>query len=184
LIVNNADATAVSLNNTHLTEYKSQKDFDEAESGWLNAGNNLILAKSGKMDVMINTKVFSFQLKDVPAKTSVNFVCDNGFTTPGESIYVSGSIDALGNWNPAKAVKLEPNIYYEYIKRADNGLPGPTKPVWTGVINDLPPNTSFEWKCIRRQENDPNQVQWQSSDENNKKTTEAHGYSGKSYGTF
>ena len=183
LIVNNATATSVTLNNTVLTESNSQQDFDKAQSGWFNAGNNLILAKSGKMDIKTTKKIFTFKIKNVPAKTSVNFVCDNGYTTQGESIYIVGNIDALGNWNPANAIKLAPNIYYEYINRADNTLPGPTKPVWTGVINDLPPNTSFEWKCIRRQENDPNQVQWQS-DENNEKRTGAHGYAGKSYGTF
>lgn len=183
LIVNNAEATAVSLNGTPLTEYEFQKDFDEAESGWHNTGDNLILAKSIKMDVKNITKVFSFQLEDVPAKTSVNFVCDNGFTTPGESIYVAGSIAALGNWDPGMAVKLEPTIYDEYITRTDKSLPGPTKPIWTAVISNLSPNTGFEWKCIRRQENDPNQVEWQSG-ENNEKTTVAHGYSGKSYGTF
>ncbi|MDH3973410.1 MAG: DUF5110 domain-containing protein [Deltaproteobacteria bacterium] len=183
LIVNNAEAKAVKINNTPLTKYTSQENFDTAESGWYNAANNLIVAKSGKMDVNSTIKVFSFQLRSVPAKTSVNFVCDNGFTTPGESIYVTGSIEALGNWNPDKAVKLDPNIYYEYILRADKKLPGPTKPVWTSVINNLPPNTTFEWKCIRRHENDANQVQWQPGD-NNKKTTVTHGYAGKSYGTF
>ncbi len=183
LIVNNVKATAVSLNGTTLTKHESQKDFDGADSGWYNAENNLILAKSAKMNVNNTTKTFAFQLGSVAAMTSVNFVCDNGFTTSGQSIYVVGSIDALGNWNPAKAVKLDPNIYYEYIKRENMSLPGPTKPVWTGVINDLPPNTPFVWKCIRRQENDSDQVQWQPG-ENNKKTTTANGYAGKSYGTF
>jgi len=179
LIVSNAEATAVSLNDIPLPKHESQADFDNANSGWFNAGNNLILAKSDKMDVNKTSKSFTFQLRSVAAKTSVNFVCDAGFTTPGQSIYVVGSIGALGNWDTAKAVKLNPNIYYEYVLRANS----PTKPIWTGVINDLPPNTSFEWKCIRRQENDLNQVQWQSG-ENNKHTTTAGGYAGKSYGTF
>jgi alpha-glucosidase (family GH31 glycosyl hydrolase) len=183
LIVNNAEATAVSLNDKTLTQYPSQAEFDRAVSGWCNAGHNLILAKSDKVDVNKISKSFAFQLRSVAVTTSVNFVCDAGFTTPGQSIYVTGSIGALGNWDAAKAVKLNPNIYYEYIQRADKGLPGPTKPVWTGVIDDLPPNTAFEWKCIRRQENDPNQVQWQSGD-NNKYTTSPDGYAGKSYGTF
>lgn len=178
LIVKNAEAESVSLNNSSLTQYMSQTAFDNAAKGWFNAGNNLILAKSDKMDVIRKTKVFKFKLKSVPAKTSVYFVCDNSGTVPGESVYVAGSIDELGKWAPSKAVKLDPNIYYQYVGQGNN-----VRPVWTGIINDLPPDTSFEWKCIRRKENSPNQAQWPDGDNINKTTAE-DGYSGMSYGRF
>ncbi len=186
LIVNDAEAKSVSLNGTPLTKRDSKEDFEAASSGWYNAGNNLIVAKSGEMDVYNSDKTFSFELEPLAAKTtSVNFVCDAGFTTNGQSVYAVGSIDALGNWAPAKAVKLDPNVYYEYISNPPQSgeRPGPTKPVWTGALGTLPPNTSFEWKCIKRQENDPTEVEWQPGN-NNEKTTTTSGYAGRSYGTF
>lgn len=189
LIVNDAKATAVNLNGIPLTKHDSKEDFEIANSGWYNAGNNLIVAKSGEMNVYNGDKTFSFKLQPLEAKTSVNLVCDAGFTTFGQSIYAVGNIDALGNWNPANAVKLDPNIYYEYISNPPSAppgseeRPGPTKPIWTGVINNLPPSTTFEWKCIRRQENDPSQVEFQPGN-NNKVITINSGYSGHSIGSF
>lgn len=189
LIVNQAQATAVSLNGTPLTKYDSQDAFEAADSGWYNAGHNLILAKSSRMDIYQATKTFSFALQPVAATTSVNFVCDAGFTVPGQNIYAVGNIPALGNWKPANAVRLAPSVYYEYIYNppaatpGSEARPGPTKPVWTGVIDGLPPNTEFEWKCIRRRSDNSAPTEWQPG-ANNKYTTTAAGYAGRSYGSF
>ncbi|MDW6003743.1 TIM-barrel domain-containing protein [Vibrio mangrovi] len=182
LIVNQSAATKVTLNGTVLTQYSTQQALDSANSGWYNAGHQLIVAKSGALDVN-TSKTFVFELEATQPVTSVNFVCDNGVTTLGQSIYVTGNTEQLGNWDPARAVKLSPNIYYDYIQRTDLTLPGPTNPVWTGVIRDLPPGTDIEWKCIKRDETDPAQVQWQPGN-NNQKTTAASGYAGNSYGSF
>lgn len=180
LVVDNRKATAVTLNQMPLENHLTHDAFELADSGWYNAGHNLILAKSGVLDVN-EAKTFTFTLESVTPETSVNFVCENGETVPGQSVYVSGSIEALGNWDPAKAVKLDPTIYYDYITQPDNYVLGPTKPIWTRVIHGLPVDTNIEWKCIKRNETDPTQVQWQSGDNNTKMTT-ASGYAGNSYG--
>ncbi|MCE0496001.1 TIM-barrel domain-containing protein [Vibrio salinus] len=182
LIVDGRIATKVTLNDSPLTKYQSQQAFSDADSGWYNAGPNLVIAKTAKQDVE-TSKSFTFELQAAQPTTSVNFICDNGITVPGQSIYVSGNIAALGNWDPANAIKLDPNIYYDYINRSNTDLPGPTKPVWTGVVRGLPSDIAFEWKCIKRNEDDPGQVQWQTGN-NNKKTTTVSGYAGHSYGSF
>tara|TARA_B100000745_G_scaffold283850_1_gene218162 strand:- start:6336 stop:7034 length:699 start_codon:yes stop_codon:yes gene_type:complete len=77
--------------------------------------------------------------------TKTEFTCENGDTYWGQSVYVVGNTAALGNWDPAKAVKLDPTNY----------------PTWSGslvVEND----TDIEWKCIKRDENNPGQgVEWE-----------------------
>jgi alpha-glucosidase len=180
LIVDNAQATGVTLNGTALPQQSSQSAFDAAASGWFNAGNNLILAKSTPLDIG-TVKTFNFQLAPVSATTSVNFVCDRGFTKPGESIYVMGNLPALGNNNPTQAIKLNPNVYYQYIIDGKSN-PGPAAPVWTGIISELPPNKSFQWKCIRRLEASPNSVITQSGIITH--TTVNSGYAGQSYGAL
>ena len=181
LVVDNARATRVSLNGSSLPQVDSSAAFEAASQGWFNAGHNLILAKSESMNVG-TAKNFTFKLEPVAAQTSANLICDRGFTTFGQSIYAVGSIPALGEWDAAKAVKLDPNVYYQYISDGRSN-PGPDAPIWTGVLSDLPPNTSFEWKCIRRSESDPSNVTWQPGD-NNVYTTGDSGYSGRSYGSL
>ena len=184
LVVENAGATAVTLNGQTLLKTNSQAEFDAASSGWYDAGDNLVLAKSDNIAVSTpKTFVFNLQTVSTP-KTSVNFVCDNGVTSPGQSIYITGNLPVLGNWEPAKAVKLDPNIYYNYINRSNKSLPGPTEPVWTGVVSNLPSNTAIEWKCLRREEGDSfnkNTLTWQPG-ANNKLMTTVSGYAGHSYG--
>ncbi len=184
LVVKNAYATSVTLDGQALPEKNSEAEFNAASSGWYNAGENLVLAKTDKMAVS-TPKSFYFRLKTVThPTTSVNFICDRGFTSFGQSIYVTGNLAELGNWNPAQAVKLDPNIYYDYIMRSDTSLPGPTAPVWTGVISKLPANTAIEWKCIRREEGDSfnnDTVTWEAG-ANNRLNTTVYGYAGHSYG--
>ncbi len=183
LVVKDAKATSVKLNDQALPQQNSQEEFDAASSGWYNAGHNLVLAKSDKIAVS-QQKTFSFSLEPITATTSVNFVCDGGFTKNGQSIYVAGNIPELGNWDPAKAVKLDPNIYYNYISDPSKNVLGPKQPVWTGVVSNLPSATSIEWKCLRRGDGnsfDQNSIQWQSGDKNQTITTTASGYVGHSY---
>ena len=98
---------------------------------------------------------------------SVTFQCQNGTTTMGQSVYVTGNNNALGNWSPADAVKLDPTAY----------------PTWSGSIN-LPAETSIEWKCLKRSETDPSaQQQWQSGD-NNLVQTAGEGTSSSTSGSF
>ena len=85
----------------------------------------------------------------------------------GQSVYVTGNNNALGNWSPTDAVKLDPTAY----------------PTWSGSIN-LPAETSIEWKCLKRSETDPSaQQQWQSGD-NNLVQTAGEGTSSSTSGSF
>jgi alpha-amylase len=89
---------------------------------------------------------------------TVNFTCHNGTTYWGQSVYVVGNQAALGNWDPAQAVKLAPTSY----------------PTWTGSVA-LSPNTAVEWKCLKRDEVNPSAgVEWQPG-ANNTLTTPASG---------
>ncbi|QAU25282.1 DUF1921 domain-containing protein [Dyella sp. M7H15-1] len=88
-----------------------------------------------------------------PAAASVNvtFRCDNGKTQTGDSVYVVGSSPELGNWDPAKAVRLTDVSTY---------------PTWKGSIA-LPGQQGVEWKCIIRNEADASQVKsWQPGSDN------------------
>jgi hypothetical protein len=89
---------------------------------------------------------------------TMNFVCDNGATTPGQSVYVTGGNALIGSWNPANAVKLEPTQY----------------PRWTGAVGSWPPGLRFDWKCIKRPENGQGPIIWEP-DPNNMSTTPGSG---------
>jgi hypothetical protein len=83
-------------------------------------------------------------------------------------------------------VRLAPSVYHDYIKQPPPGGPegpGPSAPVWTDVVAGLPPDTSFEWKCIRRREDGGGAVEWQPG-ANNRFRTGASGFAGRAYGTF
>ena len=89
---------------------------------------------------------------------NVDFTCANATTYWGQSVYVVGNSPIIGNWAPAGGIKLNPTSY----------------PTWTGTI-PLPANTSVEWKCIKREEADPNLgIQWEPGN-NNTVTTPAAG---------
>jgi alpha-glucosidase len=148
LVAENAEATSVTLNGSGLPQLASQAAFDAAASGWFNAGNNLILAKTGSQSVAA-AKTMAFTL-NIAAPLLVTFVCNNGVTTWGQSVYAVGNIPVLGNWAPGQAVKLSPNGPY---------------PGWTGT-NAVPPNTAIQWKCIKRPENADSPVVWQPGSNN------------------
>ena len=187
LIVEDAEASAVQLNGNPLPAQDSQAAFDAAGSGWFNAGGNRILAKSDAMDLYTTAKTFTFSLTSITPQTSVSFVCDRGFTLPGENIYIVGNTPAMGgpDWDTDKALKLDPSVYYEYIYNPppSHGGPGPQAPVWTAVVAGIPANTAFEWKCIRKREDGTGDVQWQPGNNNRFQTT-VSGYAGRSYGSF
>jgi len=76
-------------------------------------------------------------------------------TTPGENIFVVGSVPQLGNWDPSSAIPLDP-VHY---------------PVW-GATAYLPPNTTFRYKFIRK--GSDGSVAWES-DPNREDTTPLSG---------
>jgi alpha-glucosidase (family GH31 glycosyl hydrolase) len=64
-IVNDPKAiTSVTLNGTSLPQHDTRAEFDAATSGWYKAGNNLVVAKSGDMDVT-STKTFELHFGSV-----------------------------------------------------------------------------------------------------------------------
>ncbi|MFJ8082310.1 carbohydrate-binding module family 20 domain-containing protein [Streptomyces sp. NPDC096205] len=67
----------------------------------------------------------------------------NATTAWGQNIYVTGNQAALGNWNPANALKLDPASY----------------PVWKLDL-DLPAGTTFEYKYVRKDAS--GSVTWES----------------------
>jgi hypothetical protein len=101
---------------------------------------------------------------------SAAFVCENGQTTWGNSVYVVGNIPLLGDWRSEDALLLSPDGPY---------------PTWTKRISALPPGTEIEWKCIKRQErgNPPQLLEWEAGD-NNRFTTPAAGTAGRQVGRF
>lgn len=193
LIVDGSEATTVSLNGAELTQLDTADAFQSADSGWVNAGQNLILAKSDKQSVA-KQKTFKFSLAAAATGTSVHFVCDNGFTSPGQSIFVVGSIPKLGDWNPSNAVKLNPSIYYRYIydvppndgsmnvNRVNQDYP--RKPVWTGVVSNMPAKPSFEWKCIRLNDDRSGAPTWQADPNNSFESAVSSGYAGQAFGSL
>jgi alpha-amylase len=89
-------------------------------------------------------------------KVDVTFVCNNGTTFFGQSVYAVGGIPELGDWKPENAQKLDPTAY----------------PTWTGTVS-LPASTGFEWKCIKRDESDPDKDLVWGPDPNNTATSGA-----------
>jgi alpha-amylase len=77
-----------------------------------------------------------------PVSAGASFAV-NATTVVGQNIYVTGNQPALGNWNPAGAVKLDPSAY----------------PVWKADVN-LAAGTSFEYKYIRK--DGAGNVTWES----------------------
>jgi len=77
-----------------------------------------------------------------PTTVSVDFKV-NATTTFGQNVFVTGSIPALGNWDPNSAIPLSSATY----------------PVWDATVQ-LPSNTSVEYKYIKK--NTDGSVTWES----------------------
>ena len=182
LVADNAKAMDIRLNGNVLPEFTSLKDYSAAASGWLNAGRNLILVKSGPVPVS-EKKTFRIELQPLPPVTAANLVCDNGWTEPGENIYAVGNLPGLGEWDPARGVMLSPSIYYEYTYSPppNHNGPGPKTPKWTGLADGLPTATTLEWKCVKKLKSG----QWQyMPGRNSSIDLPESGFAGTSVGTF
>ena len=168
LVTDGQPATSVSVNDVQLTQLQTTQEFDSGQVGWLNAGRNRILARSQSASVNVDQE-FEFQLADqVPQRSSLNFVCSNGSTSQGEAIFVLGNLPQLGEWDPAKAIRLDATQY----------------PNWCGIVEDLPPNTQVEWKFIRRLESGGPVIDWDSDGSNHVSQTSASGFSGTARANF
>lgn len=182
LVVNDARAASVKLNGVSLAQKNSAASFATAASGWYNAGRNMVKIKSGLRGVAVK-KTFSVALQPIAGTATVNLVCDNGWTAPGDIVYAVGNQSILGNWNPEKAIKLSPSVYYAYIFNPPPGHngPGPGTPKWSGVVQGIPANTSVEWKCVKQLAS--GQWVWQAGG-NNVLGAVGAGFGGSSVGGF
>jgi alpha-glucosidase len=148
-------------------EWKCIKRPETAASPveWEPGANNVLATPA---DGAVGTTVGDFAGGGpAPAGVSAQFVCDNGTTTFGTSVYVVGSVGPLGTWDPAKAVKLEPTAY----------------PRWTGSIGNLPAATQIAWKCIKRPEAAASPVTWEPGADN-VFTSAGTGSGGPTFGNF
>lgn len=95
------------------------------------------------------------------------FSCSNGTTSPGQSVYAVGASPELGSWSPAGALPLSASNY----------------PTWAGTVT-LPANQTLEWKCLKRDEQDPTaSVVWEGG-ANNTIVLETAGSQAGSTGSF
>ena len=166
LVVNRAAARSVTLSNAAVPACASAQDFATGKVCFYNASTNLVVARSGVRPVT-EAKTFAVTLTAAPATTSVNFVCNDGATSPGQAIYVTGNLPQLGSWQPAAAWKLIPVRY----------------PRWSRTLYGLQARTRVEWKCLRRAETGTTAL-GQRSGANSALTTGASGFSGTTRGTL
>jgi len=182
LVAQDALGAGVSLDGVALPRWDSEAAFEAAASGWYNAGRNVMVAKSGVRGVD-SKKTFRFAIQPIAPGTSVHLACDNGWTQPGEAVYAVGNKAELGNWDASRAVKLEPNVYFEYIYNPPGYPcgPGPRAPVWSGLVRGLPADVNLEWKCVKKLNS--GDWQWQPGG-NNVVRLPGAGYAGTSRGSF
>lgn len=96
---------------------------------------------------------------------SVAFTCENGdMTSPGEHVFVVGDQPELGSWDPEQGVQMD----------AEG-----TWPTWEQPVDDLPADTTIEWKCVA----DTDPATWQGGS-NNVVTTGSAGSTVSSTGSF
>ena len=84
------------------------------------------------MRAVTTRKLVKATLESVSATTTVNLVCDNGWTAPGEIINAVGNQPALGDWSPSHAVRVHRSVYYEHIYDSPPGHSGPGPNTSTG----------------------------------------------------
>ncbi|MGW0546382.1 carbohydrate-binding module family 20 domain-containing protein [Streptomyces altiplanensis] len=90
----------------------------------------------------VNAKTCAGGTGPAPVTAGASFNVD-ATTTAGQNIYVTGDQSALGNWNTAAAIKLDPASY----------------PVWKLDVS-MPAGTSFAYKYIRKDAS--GNVTWES----------------------
>ena len=152
------------------------------QTGWNNIENAFAYASYAGMTVLRIGDVtsggtgqsrYSQFISDYKADTGqtneafVSFSCQNAYTYLGQSVYVVGNIEALGNWQVSQGVKLDASNY----------------PNWQSIVA-LPTNTAIEWKCVKRDDtNSQAGIEWQSGS-NNQLTSGDEGQTIQSNGYF
>jgi alpha-glucosidase len=171
LVVNGRVGTGVELNGSALQRLSSS-EFEDGKSGWYNAGNHVIRART-PVRAVGDAKELVFRLSaPLPPQSSAQFLCGNAQTAADEAVYVLGNLPQLGNWDPARALSLQRLPY------------GDPAPVWSSTVVDLPPQTQVEWKCIKRKQAGGPVLQWEHEGPNNLIRTPASGTAGNARGRF
>lgn len=122
-----------------------------------NFARNRIRLRTASLDVY-KEKRFEIELEPTRPVVNLPFHCYNGKTTFGESIYVSGSLPELGEFDVKRAVRLE-KIPFHWT--------------WTGIVENLPKDRDFEWKCVKLRESDRAVLKWENGP-NHKAQTNTH----------
>lgn len=132
----------VNLPQSTAVQYKYiQKDASGTVT-WESGSNHTATTGTGSAAAL--TDQLNGTTAPPPAATTaaVTFT-ENKTTTWGSNVYIVGSLPALGSWDPAHAVKLDPASY----------------PVWA-TTQTLPASTAFQYKYIVKDANGA--VTWES----------------------
>ncbi|WP_429068387.1 alpha-amylase family glycosyl hydrolase [Aeromonas bestiarum] len=141
--LNRGPATSITVSNLALPDGLHTSLLSEDQVTVSGSATTLHLAQNQAIVLHAKGSV------DVTMK-KVAFACYNGFTNLGQSVYAVGNVAALGNWEPALAVKLNPTEY----------------PTWRAIIQ-VPAVNNIEWKCLKYNETNPTvNVVWQNGADN------------------
>lgn len=135
-------------------------------SNCFDVNENSVLVYAGRRSVRAAVEV-KIQFQNLASKSGwAHFVCNNGTTSAGTSVFILGDDPKLGAWNPQLALPLDAAAY----------------PVWTAIVLGLDPGKTFRWKCLKRRVQSAQIVEWESGADHEFSATA--GFSGTQSGTF
>ncbi len=97
---------------------------------------------------------------------SAVFACDTKSHKFKDSrFYIAGSSEALGQWDPERAIPLQQAKFIDGI--------------WLAMVSGLPAGDTVEWKCLKKSGNGQTQrVEWQPGYNHELPVHPERGYSG------
>jgi alpha-glucosidase len=181
VVLNQREATRVRIDGEEAVQVQDAAAYAAARGKVWRKEANMAYAKTGESAVA-EAKVFELTTAAGTPRASAQFVCDEAWTRPNERVAIIGDIAALGGGDPARAVRLQPDVVYPYITDPPGSGPGPGSPKWTTVVSDLPLHTRISWKCVLL--DDRGQVTRWARGDNQVMTTGESGYAGSSVCSF
>lgn len=159
--------SAVSVSMTGIGSVEKCRDEKQLrERACYLSQESSILVSTGERSVRSAITVEIDTQERSKESTAMFFVCHNGVTRPGESIYITGDVNELGAWDPSKALRLKPVEY----------------PIWSGYIEGLPQGRVIKWRCLKRREVFDGQILQESQIHQKQATQEP--YSGRAGNWF
>ncbi len=156
----------IQLNGSGLQRCTQAKELHQQSCWW--PVSSKLTQISARAQKQRREKKLTVQVQKAAGTTTAYFVCENGQTEPGTSVYITGDLSLLGSFDPKKAIKLSPDRYS----------------TWTTLVSGLPRGQTIQWKCLMRQESGlMSVVRWQAGEKNQFKTPAA-AYSGLYSGKF